>query len=103
MKSNDDHHITNKPIFCLVQLPTMSPDSNDDNHSDSELDDMMHLVIMSGITVKNDDDDVEEVNVGEWNMVHDYKTILVEVDGVNQHLLAIAREEVHYPLSFLSV
>ena len=65
-------------------------DSHDDNHSDSELDDMMYL--MSG-TVKNDNDDVEEVNIGKWNMVRDYRTI-VEVDGVNQHLLAIAREEV---------
>jgi hypothetical protein len=65
-------------------------DSNDDNHSDSELDDMMYL--LSG-TVENDDDDVEEVNIGVWNMVRDYK-IIVEVDEVDQHLLVIAREAV---------
>ncbi len=58
-----NHHITSKPSFCLVHLQTMS-DSNDDDHSDSELDDLMYL--MSG-TVENDDDDVHEVNIGEWN------------------------------------
>ena len=55
-------------------------DSDDDNHSDSELDDMMYL--MSGTIKNDDDDDVEEVNIGEWIMVRDYRTI-VEVDGTN--------------------
>jgi hypothetical protein len=66
-------------------------DSNDDDHSDSELDDLMY--VMSGTVENDDDNDVQEVNIGEWNMVRNYKTI-VEVDGVDQHLLAIAREEV---------
>ena len=92
------NHITSQPFFCLLHLQIMS-DSDDDNHSDSELDDLMYL--MSG-TVKNDDDDVQEVNIGEWNMVRNYKTI-VEVDGVNQHLLAIAREEVPIALEHVRV
>ena len=74
-------------------------DSNDDNHSVSELDDMMYL--MSG-TVENEDTDVEEVNIGAWNMVRDYETT-VEVDGVDQHLLAIAREEVTIVLNHVRV
>ena len=86
---SDNHYITSKPFFCLVHLQTIS-DSDDDDLSDSELDDLMYL--MSG-SVENDDDDVQEVNTGEWNMVRNYNT-KVEVDGVNQHLLAIARGEV---------
>jgi hypothetical protein len=85
-----NHHITSKPFFCLVHLQTIS-DSDDDDHSDSELDDLMYL--MSGTVKNNDGNDVQEVNIGEWNMVRKYKTI-VKVDGVDQHLLAIAREEV---------
>ena len=75
-------------------------DSDDDDHSDSELDDLMYL--MSGTVENDDEDDVQEVNIGEWNMVRNYKT-RVEVDGVDQHLLAIAREEVPIVLEHVRV
>ncbi len=70
---SDNHYITSKPFFCLVHLQTIS-DSDDDDLSDSELDDLMYL--MSGTVESDDDDDVQEVNIGEWNMVLNYKTIL---------------------------
>ena len=65
----------------------MSSIDGDEDDSDFDLQELMYWISSTGDVADGYDDDDEQV--GNWNIIRDYKTS-IEVDSVDQHLLDVA-------------